>query len=211
MTDTDTDPDAVEEIPEPGQRDVEVRSAASMEVRFAERMIDVVAVPYDEPTRVMHHGRMIDETIVRGAFEGLQMRARDFKVNRAHDRERPIGWVHKFKPRDERGLVAEIGPIRSTRDGDDALELAADGLLGASIGFAVLSSTDEQWSVDRRSRRVTRAWLDHIALTGEPAYPGAKVLAVRSADRDVPAVPTSATPNLDQVLAQLLAERYSRT
>ena len=57
-----------------------------------------------------------------------------------------------FKPRDDRGLVAEIGPLRPTRDGDDALELAADGLLGASIGFAVLHPGDEKWSVDRRSR-----------------------------------------------------------
>lgn len=195
----------------PPGRTVEVRTAASVEVRYAERMIELIAVPYDEPTKVLYHGRMIDETVSRGAFEGLQMRARDFKVNRAHDRERPIGWVHKFKPRDDRGLVAEIGPIRSTRDGDDALELAADGLLGASIGFAVLSPGDERWSTDRRSRTITRAWLDHIALTGDPAYPGAKVLAVRAVDESGPTPPASPTPNLDTILAELLAERYSRT
>ena len=98
---------------------------------------------------------------------------------------------------------------RNTRDGDDALELAADGLLGASIGFAVLHPDDEEWSVDRRSRRVTKAWLDHIALTGDPAYPGAKVLAV--AHRRPSPSRRSATPNLDEVLAWLLAERYSHT
>lgn len=189
-----------------GRASVEVRTAPALEVRFAERIIELVAVPYDETTKVAYHGRMIDETVTRGAFEGVQMRARDFKVNRAHDLERPIGWVRKFKPRDDRGLVAEIGPIRNTRDGDDALELAADGLLGASIGFAVLAPEDEEWTVDRRSRRINKAWLDHIALTGAPAYTGAKVLAVRAAET---VEPGSATPNLDQVLAWVLEERYS--
>jgi len=189
-----------------GRHEVEVRTAAQVEVRFAERMIEVIAVPYEETTKVLYRDRLIDETVARGAFEGVQMRAKGWKVNRAHDRERPIGYVHKFKPRDERGLVTEIGPIKNTRDGDDALELAADGLLGASIGFAVLHPDDEEWSVDRRSRRVNKAWLDHIALTGDPAYPGAKVLAVRHAE---PAPAPVSTPNLDQVLAWLLAERYS--
>jgi HK97 family phage prohead protease len=184
---------------------VETRAASSLEVRFADRIIEVVAVPYDEPTKVMIRDRWVDETVTRGAFEGVQMRAREFKVNRAHDSERPIGWVSKLKPRDDRGLVAEIGPVLNTRDGDDALELAAEGLLGASIGFQVRHPGDETWSTDRRSRRITKAWLDHIALTGAPAYAGAKVLAVRTAD---PAVAV-ATPNLDRVLAELLAERYS--
>jgi HK97 family phage prohead protease len=197
------------EAPGAGPHDVEVRSATALEVRFAERMIDIVAVPYGETTQVMYHGRMIDETVERGAFEGVQMRSRDFKVNRAHDPERPIGWVRKFKPRDDRGLIAEIGPLRPTRDGDDALELAADGLLGASVGFMVMRPADERWSVDRRSRTISKAWLDHIALTGAPAYPGAKVLSVRSAVADDESTPGSATPNLDGVLAWLLAERYS--
>jgi hypothetical protein len=58
----------------------------------------------------------------------------------------------------------------------------------------------ERWTVDRRSR-TTKAWLDHIALTGAPAYESAKVLAVRSAPRGASG---SATPNLDEVLAWLL-------
>lgn len=196
---------------QPAGRQVEVRSAPSVEVRYAERMIDIVAVPYEETTKVLYRGRMIDEVVTRGAFEGVQMRARDFSVNRAHDPERPIGWVHKFKPRDDHGLIATVGPISRTRDGDDALELAAEGLLGASVGFQVRSPADERWSVDRHERRINRAWLDHIALTGNPAYPGAKVLAVRHADDARPTPPGSPTPNLDRILAELLAEKYSRT
>jgi HK97 family phage prohead protease len=144
----------------------------------------------------------------RSRQESCNDRARNFPVLRTHDVERPIGWVHKFKPREERGLVAELGPISRTRDGDDALELAADGLLGASVGFAVLPG-GERWTIDRRSRTVTKAWLDHIALTGAPAYESAKVLAVRSAPSEEPAGDVQATPNLDEVLAWLLAGRYS--
>lgn len=206
---TDTIDDIAVDDDEPVDGEVEVRTAPALEVRFAERMIDLIAVPYDEPTEVMYRGRVVAETVARGAFEGVQMRARDFKVNRAHDLERPIGWVKKFRPRDDRGLVAEIGPIRNTRDGDDALELAADGLLGASIGFKIQPG-GEEWALDRRSRRVTKAWLDHIALTGDPAYAGAKVLAVRRAE-PLAEGQRAPTPLLDEVLAWVLADRYSHS
>jgi HK97 family phage prohead protease len=201
----------IEQLVPGADRVVEVRSAASLEVRFDERVIDVVAVPYGEHAIIEYRGRAVDETIERGAFEGIQMRARDFpKVNRAHDRERPIGWVRRFKPRDERGLVAELS-ISRTREGDDSLELAADGLLGASVGFAVLPG-GERWTLDRRSRTVTKAWLDHLALTGDPAYKSAKVIAVRSADPIVP-LPDGRlpTPNLDEVLAWMRSPEYRRT
>ena len=132
-------------------------------------MIDVVAVPYEQTTQVVYRGRVIEETVTRRAFDGVQMRQREFSVNRAHDLERPIAWVHRLRPRDERGLIAEIGPVRHTCDGDDALELAHEGLLGASVGFVVRNPGDERWTIDRRSRRVNKAWLDHIALTGAPA------------------------------------------
>ena len=72
--------------------------------------------------------------------------------------------------------------IARTAAGDDVLELAADGLLSPSIGFQ--SSGGEDWTADRTAVKVTRAKLVHIALTGDPAYKGAKVLAVRTADGD---------------------------
>jgi HK97 family phage prohead protease len=186
---------------------IEIRTATAMEVRYPERQIDLVAVPYDEMTEVLYRGRPIRESVTRGAFEGIQMRSHSFKVNRAHDGERPVGWVTKFRPRDERGLVAEIDVIPNVRDGDEALELAAAGLLGASIGFAVLN---EDWSVDRKERRVTKAWLDHIALTGTPAYQGAQVLAVRATDGPASPAARVPTPNLDLVRLWQMQDRYSR-
>ena len=80
--------------------------------------------------------------------------------------------------------------------------MANDGLLFASIGFLSLG---EQWSHDRSAVRVTKAKLVHIALTGNPAYKGAKVLAVRSAD-ETP-VQRVLTPNLDRILLELRMDR----
>ena len=190
---------------------VEIRRASTMEVRFPERQIDLVAVPYDEPAEVIVRGRMVTESFAPGAFEGVQMRARQFVVNRAHDYERPLGKVRRFRPRDERGLVAEIEVARIGA-GDEALELAAEGLLGASVGYGIIPPDGEIWSDQGRTRRIVKAWLDHIALTGEPAFAGAQVLAVRNRDEAEATVAsaTTATPNLDQVRAWRLEERYSR-
>lgn len=173
---------------------LEYRKAVTVEVRHPERVIDVLAVPYDEETRVMYRGRWITETIAPGAFSGVRER---IVVNRGHDTEQPIGRVVRIHPNDPRGLRAEV-KISNTRDGDDVLELAADELLGASIGFAPLAG-GEEYSPDRTRRRVTKAFLAHIAMVGEPAYAGAKVLAVRAAD---PPPAAGATPNLDRILSE---------
>jgi len=179
---------------------IEYRKASTLEVRHAQRMIDLIAVPYDEPTEVEYRGRWITESFDREAFAGVHG---EVTVNRAHDLESPLGRVVALHPKDPRGLRAELR-ISRTAAGNDFLELADDGLIGSSVGFGVLSG-GEQWSTDRRSRKVTRAKLVHIALTGDPAYKGAKVLAVRTAG-GVPVVRT-ATPNLDRIRLEMMAER----
>ena len=64
--------------------------------------------------------------------------------------------------------------------------------------------------MDRRARRVTKAALRHIGLTGEPAYVGARVLDVRHGHLEE-AGPLlelrPATPNLDRIRLELAAER----
>ena len=124
------------------------------------------------------------------------------------DLESPLGRVLSIHPNDTRGLRTEL-KISRTRDGDDTLELAADGLLHPSVGFQVLPG-GEEWTADRSRRRVTKARLVHIGMTGDPAYKGAKVLAVRTGS-----LPNSqgvasarvATPNLDRLRLEMLAER----
>jgi HK97 family phage prohead protease len=180
--------------------ELEYRRAGTLEVRHPERTIDLIAVPYDEETRVLTpSGRWVLETVAPGSFHGV---SNEVRVNRAHDLEQPLGRVVKLYPNDPRGLRAEIR-VAKTLAGDEVLELADDELLGASVGFRPLPG-GEEYSADRTRRRITKAFLGHIALTGDPAYLGAKVLAVRTAD-DPP--PKAATPNLDRIRFEMLAER----
>lgn len=180
--------------------DIEYRKASTLEVRHAQRIIDLIAVPYGEKAEVFlrRQQRWIIEEFDPGAFNGV---SGSVLVNRAHDPERPVGRVVKFHPGDPRGLRTEIRVAR-TAEGDDILELADDGLLSSSVGFMVPAG-GEQWSSDRRSRKVTSAIVEHIALTGDPAYKGAQVLDVRTA----PEAPVrTATPNLDRIRLERLAE-----
>lgn len=188
------------------QLEVEYRSASHVEVRHAERIIDMIAVPYGEKAEVFlrRQQKWVIEDFAPGAFTGVSGNP---KVNRAHDYERPVGRVVKFHPGDPRGLRTEIR-VSKTSDGDDVLELAEDGLLSPSVGFTIPPG-GERWAADRRSRTVTKAAVDHIALTGDPAYMGAQVLAVRSASgvlEDGLLAPVRVeTPHLDRIRLERMA------
>jgi HK97 family phage prohead protease len=184
---------------------VEYRQAAKLDVRYPERIIELVAVPYDVDALVEFEGRAIVESIAPGSFDGVERRANRIKVNLYHDRERSVGTTVALHPQRVEGLVAEI---RIGRDPGKAwvLDDAADGILDASIGFAI-DPAFEVWSENRTRRRVGKAYLDHIALVPDPAYEDAKVLAVRAGTVNHPARP--ATPNLDQVRAWRFEQEYS--
>jgi phage head maturation protease len=74
--------------------------------------------------------------------------------------------------------------------------------LGASVGFAA-RGRDQILDKQAMTRRITRAFLDHIALTPDPAYMGAKVQAVRSPLVQSPDAVTAplSTPALDEFIA----------
>jgi len=180
------------------------RSAGTMTVDYPERIIEMIAVPYDEETLVRNRGRMVRESIAPGAFAGVERRANRVKVNLAHDVEAVVGRALALHPERPEGLVAELRISRTPR-GDDMLALAADGAIDASVGFAPMPG-GEQWNGDRSACRITRAYLGHIALTGDPAYAGANVLAVRQASAPAP-LPAARvlTPNLDRIFAERAA------
>lgn len=186
-------------------RPLEYRKAGAMSVRHPERIIELVAVPYDEEALVPYRGRYIRETIAPGAFDGVERRANRVKVNLAHDVEAVLGRAVALHPERPQGLVAELR-ISRTPKGDDMLELAADGAIDASVGFAPMPG-GESYNAERTVRRITRAYLGHIALTGDPAYEGANVLAVRSAAAVTPVV-VAPTPNLDRLALERLARAH---
>lgn len=182
---------------------VEFRSVAEFEVHYAERTIELVAMPYDSDAAVVVHGRACVESCAPGAFDGVERRANRVKVNRDHDLERTVGRAVALHPSRVEGLVAQLR-IARTPLGDETLALADDQALEPSVGFAVMPG-GERWLEQRTRRRVTKAFLDHIAMVPEGAYEG-RILSVRAAE---PAAPRSATPNLDQVRAWLYADNHA--
>lgn len=189
--------EALDAISTAGRAPVEFRSAVVADVDIHQRIVEVVAVPYNEETVVEYpprSGKTVVESVLPGAFEGIDTRPNRVTVNREHDYAKTIGITRALHPSRSEGLIAELR-ISPGPSGDDALGLAADGALGASVGMAVRPS-DQRWSENRSRRHIVRAFLDHIALVAIPAYEGARVLAVRDA---APPPEVIETPALDEV------------
>jgi HK97 family phage prohead protease len=186
---------------------IELRRASVTDVRFPERVIDLVAVPYDEWTEVEYHGRIIAESFAPGSFGGVRNRRDRFMVNLEHDVDHVVGRVLDLHPDRTEGLVSELF-IRRGDEGNQVLDDAADGMLCGSVGFGVLPE-HQQWE-GRERRRIVKAFLDHIALVFQPAYAGAGVIGVRSRTSSNASTPgPPATPNLDRIRAERLAASYA--
>jgi len=188
-----------------GQRDAEVdelmrrfevRTATVENVDHQERIITVIAAPYEQPAVVEYRGELWSEIFSRTAWnsviEGAPHRVR---VNREHNPNLVCGKAVCFYPDRQEGLVADLR-IAKTDLGNDALALAEENCLSASVGFGALPKDQR---LDRRTmtRRIDRAYLDHIALVQSPAYVGAEVLSVREAPLLVPLPSRAPTPDLD--------------
>lgn len=181
------------------------RSAEQIGVNFPKRTIELIISPYETEALVEHQGRMIKEVFARGAYDGIERRANRIRVNRDHDITRTVGRALTLHPSREEGLVGELR-IAGTPLGDETLALAEEGILDASAGYLPMPD-GEVWETRNRVR-ITRAWLGHIAMTPDPAYETARVLAVRHAPREPIEPELVATPNLDAVRAWLLEDRY---
>jgi HK97 family phage prohead protease len=177
----DTDVEMVGDRP---KAPVELRTAAIAEVNFAQRLITAIAAPYEQATNVMWRGDVWSESFERGAWDGIERRPNRIKVNRDHNKSRTVGKAMKFFPSREEGLVTELR-IAQTSLGDETLALADERCVGLSVGFAALPA-DQIIDRANRSRKVRRAFLDHISFVEDPAYPGAEVLEVRENEIVIP-------------------------
>lgn len=158
---------------------IEFRQSSVAGVNFAQRIIDIIAMPYEESALVEYRGEMWNESFARGAFDGIEKRPNRVRANRDHDKQRTIGKVVNFFPSRQEGLVASVR-VSKTALGDETLALADDECLGASVGFAA-RGRDQDFDRANKVRRIKRAFLDHLAFVPDPAYEGAGVLNVRSA------------------------------
>jgi phage head maturation protease len=192
---------------------VEHRESSVANVRFPERIIEVVVAPYDEEAVVEYRGDLWKESFERGAWDGIEGRPEQFQVtaNRDHDRTRLVGKAIRYEPSRQEGLVAEVR-IARTDLGDETLALADDGMIGVSAGFAA-KFRDQVLDKTRMTRRIKKAFLDHIAFLGTPAYQGAGVLNIRSDGREAAELPKLIRPDLDELVAwqqSLIRRRQGR-
>ena len=178
----------------PARYPIEERSAEFANVNFAKRIIEVVAVPYEEEATVMYRGAVWREVFTRGAFDGLEKRPGRVRANREHDPTRIVGKVVAAHPSRTEGLVTEIR-CSQTLLGDETLQLAADDCLSASVGFAAGGAGQ---TLLNGVRRIRQAFLDHVAFVQSPAYSGSDVLAVRMATQHIPELPPLNTPGVDE-------------
>ena len=188
----------------------DIPSGQISNVDYPKRTIELIVMPYEQEAIIEYRGRAVREVVSRGAFDGIDQRPGRVKVNRDHDTKFTCGKAVRFHPSREEGLVAEIY-IARTPLGNETLELAADGMLDASAGFRPMfnertNKLEEEWPA-RDYRRLNKVWLGHIAMTPEPAYEGAKVLAVRNHQPSDPAVAV-VRPNLAAALALRRSDEY---
>jgi HK97 family phage prohead protease len=182
------------------------RTISEFAVDYPARMIELIVTPYETEALVQIPGRgLVTEIFSAGAYSGIERRANRIRVNRDHDVTRTVGRAIALHPSRSEGLVAEIR-IAKTTLGDETLALADEGILDASAGYLPMAD-GELWETRNRVR-VTKAWLGHIAMTPDPAYQSANVLAVRHNSPDqVAAEAQTSTPNLDQVREMLQQDR----
>jgi HK97 family phage prohead protease len=153
---------------------LQVRSLGSLELRNAdERIVAGVAMPYGVTAKVGRYR----ETFARGAFQNADPERVPLMVSHRHA-ELPIGRTVALT--DDSGGLRGEWKLSETRDADEVLALASDGVpLGLSVGFV---PDVDRWSPDRSQVTRVRARLGEISVVGVPAYAGAMVTATRSVE-----------------------------
>lgn len=154
---------------------------ADVDVRL--RLIDLIAVPWDQEAEVVWRDEYWNEVFRRGAFDGLEDHVGRVRVNREHVKGDTVGKLVWADPQAEAGLITRT-KISKTLRGDDTLGLAEDDAISGSVGYRINKPEDVTLHRRTKLREVTRAFLDHLSLVESPAFAGAQVLAVRDKDEE---------------------------
>jgi HK97 family phage prohead protease len=131
-----------------------------------ERRIDAIAVPYNVFASVS------DGQEVMFLPGSLPVEGKAPRVFMYHDPSKPVGIVAERLDTED-GMIASM-KISRTALGDEALTLAADGVMDVSVGVNVISA-----KADQQGRLVISKadWLE-LSLVPIPAFAGATVLDV---------------------------------
>ena len=185
---------------------IEYRTAEVTDVR--ERIIDLLAVPYDDWTPVDHHGQMIEESFAPGAFGSIRTRLKRsrWEVNLDHDRTRYVGRVLDLDPDDPAGLRSELlDPARTGRRPGPRRRRRRPPVRESSGSPATPKISNGKPSPGAASSK--RSWItSHSRSTPPTAAP-----KFSPSDHDIPDASRTPTPNLDRIMAERLAADYSRS
>lgn len=179
-----------------------LRNSTLSDVDARQRIIDLIAVPWDEEGDVVWRGGVWRESFDRSSFAGLDQHAGRVRVNREHVIGDTVGKVVAFDPAHKVGLWTRV-KIASTPRGDETLTLAEEDMMSASVGYRIKSPSDVQVNKRTMTRRVLRSFMDHLAMCESPTYVGAQVLAVRAEQSGLAVAETTPlpdTPALDDVM-----------
>jgi HK97 family phage prohead protease len=171
------------------ESEIFVRNDAVLaEVDVKQRLIDLVAVPWDQEAEVVWRDEYWNEVFRRGAFDGLEEHVGRVRVNREHKIGDTVGKLVYADPQATIGLVVRAKIVRSDR-GDDTLALAEDDAISASVGYRINKPEDVTLHRRTKLREVVRAFLDHLGLVEAPTFAEARVLAVRDKPDGQPTPP----------------------
>ena len=183
------------------------------DIDFRQRLIDLIAVPWEEEARVFWRGEFWSEVFERGAFQGVEKYAGRVRVNREHRKGDTVGKVVEFNPSDPRGLFARVKVVLGPK-GDELLYLAAEDMVSASIGYKASKSSDVLVDKQAKTRRVKTAFLDHLGMVEDPAFSESRVLAVRggatpgeATDGLLPATPVLDEMMRDPIIMEIMQRR----
>jgi HK97 family phage prohead protease len=178
------------------------------DIDFKLRLIDVIAVPWDKEARVFWRGDFWTEVVQRGAFNGIESRAGQVRVNREHRKGDTVGKIVEYNPAHEKGLFARIKVVKGAK-GDELLYLAEEEMVSPSIGYRANKGSDVLLDTEKRFRRVRNAFLDHLGMVEDPAYKDVEVLAVRDDEASGIAVVEGPpeTPFLNEMLRDPIIAR----
>lgn len=148
------------------------------------RTLRGIAVPFDQPTRIVDFWDEYDEQFARGAFaKTIAERGDKVKYLWQHSSAEPVGRAVALRE-DTAGLYGEW-KISKTPRGDDLLELVRDGVIDAnSIGFVPVTESTMVRSGTVPLVTRTEAKLREVSAVTFPAYEGAEISGVRSVSED---------------------------
>lgn len=155
------------------------RSYQTVEIAADGRNVEMLCAPFDRAATVNDGQGPYQEEFARGAFAGATKAPNRVLMEFEHWAPGLSGIIGRGAHFEEQSdaLYGRFRVLKQS-DGDKALELIEEGVLGAaSVFFEPIKSA----RIGRSHVRRLRVALDRVALCRVGSYPEARVLAVRSA------------------------------